>query len=253
MQVNISGVIIAFNEEEKIERCIRSMKNVCDEIIILDSFSTDKTVELAENLGAKVFQHAFDGHIQQKNRAITYATNPYVLSLDADEELSDELIASILEVKNNWSCDLYSMNRLNNYGGKWIRHGAWYPDKKYRLWDSRIGEWGGENPHDKFIPNRPSKKGHLTGDLLHYTMNGYDDLVKQTHKFAQIAAQEMFKKDRKLGPVTIFLKSHFRFVKEYIFRFGFLDGKAGFQIARMNARYVHLKYTILANLHKTSI
>jgi glycosyltransferase involved in cell wall biosynthesis len=249
-KVKISGVVITFNEEEKIARCINSLWKVCDEVIILDSFSNDSTTEIAEKLNAKVFQHSFDGHIQQKNRAITYANSPFVLSLDADEELSEMLIKSILEVKDNWNCDAYSMNRLNNYGGQWIRYGAWYPDKKLRLWDSRQGIWGGENPHDKYIMSDSSKTAHLKGDLLHYTMNGWDDLKLQTEKFSTIAAHAMHSKGKIISWTEITLKTLFRFIKEYIFLLGFLDGKAGLDIARMDAKYVWLKYAKLKRLSR---
>ena len=248
--IKLSGVVITFNEEDKIARCIRSLFRVCDEVIILDSFSSDNTRHIAEELKAKVFQHTFDGHIQQKNRAIAFATSPYILSLDADEELSPELIEFITKVKKNWEYDAYQMNRLNNYGGQWIRHGAWYPDKKLRLWDSRKGHWGGENPHDKFIMDPGSSIFHLQGVILHYTMNGFEDLISQTDKFSTIAAKAMFDKNRKISKVEIIFKTVFRFIKEYIFLLGFLDGKAGFDIAIMNARYVWLKYTKLQQLRK---
>jgi glycosyltransferase involved in cell wall biosynthesis len=248
-EIKLSGVVIAFNEEAKIERCIRSLQQVCDEVIILDSFSTDKTCEISRNLGAKVFQHKFDGHIQQKNRAITYASFPYVLSLDADEELSPELILSILTVKKDWQFDAYGMNRLNNYGGQWIRHGSWYPDKKLRLWQSDKGAWGGENPHDKFIMQPQASVGHLKGNLLHYTMNGCDDLKKQTDKFSAIAAKAMFERGKRISRIQIAIKTGFRFFKEYFLLLGFLDGKAGWQIATMNAYYVWLKYRRLQVLH----
>jgi len=246
----LSGVVITFNEEAKIERCLNSLWHVCDEVVVLDSFSTDATCDIARRLNCKVVQHAFDGHIQQKNRAITLASNPFIISLDADEELSTELIESIIKVKADKQFDGYVMNRLNNYGGQWIRHGAWYPDRKLRLWDSTKGYWGGENPHDKFIMMDGSKIGSLRGNLLHYTMNGLSDLISQTNKFSDIAATAMFLKNKKIGGIQKIFKVVFRFVKEYVFLLGFLDGKAGFDIARTNAHYVWLKYTRLNALHK---
>lgn len=252
-EVKLSGVVITFNEEEKIARCIRSLLQVCDEVVILDSYSTDATCQIASDLGANVFKHKFDGHIQQKNRAITFASSPYILSLDADEELSQELIESIKKAKHNWSYDAYSMNRLNNYGGQWIRHGAWYPDKKFRLWDSRLGQWGGENPHDKFIINSGCKTSHLKGNLLHYTMNGWEDLKNQTEKFSGIAAKAMFEKHKKVNIFQILFKTAFRFIKEYVFLLGFLDGKAGLNIALMDSKYVWLKYTKLQKLYNDKV
>ena len=157
----ISVVIITFNEEKNIGRCLESVKNIADEIVVLDSFSTDKTEEICLQHGASFFQHPFDGHIEQKNRAITYATYPHILSLDADEVLSPELEQSIKAVKENWQADGYYFNRLTNYCGKWIRHCGWYPDRKLRLWDSRKGKWGGVNPHDKYMLEPNAKQVFL--------------------------------------------------------------------------------------------
>ena len=137
--VSLSAVIITYNEEKNIERCLLSLKGVVDEIVVVDSFSQDRTEAICAQYGVKFIQHAFEGHIQQKNWAITQASSPYVLSLDADEALSDELRQSILEAKNNWTAQGYFFNRLNNYCGQWIRHSGWYPDRKLRLWDARLG------------------------------------------------------------------------------------------------------------------
>lgn len=248
--VKLSGVIISYNEEDKIERCIQSLLKVCDEVVLLDSFSTDHTCALAEKMGAKVYSHAFDGHIQQKNRAIGYAASPYVLSLDADEALDDELTESIQQVKQNWQYDVYSMNRLNRYAGKWIRHGAWYPDRKLRLWDSRKGSWGGNNPHDKFIPQSGCTRAHLKGNILHYTMESMEDLKRQSARFAEISAKSMYDRKVRSRFILIFLKPLFRFVKDYVLLLGFLDGRAGLDIARMNAWYVWRKYRLLHSMYK---
>jgi glycosyltransferase involved in cell wall biosynthesis len=148
--VPLSVVIITRNEEANIGRCLNSVKEIADEIVILDSFSTDRTCAIAEEMGARVFQQEFAGHIQQKNEALKFARFPHILSLDADEVPDEELKKEIQNVKANFSFDGYSFNRLTNYGGQWIRHGGWYPDKKLRLWDSRKGHWGGTNPHDRF-------------------------------------------------------------------------------------------------------
>ena len=167
-QTKLSVVIITFNEERNIERCIRSVEGIADDVVILDSFSKDRTCEIAAMLGARVVQHVFDGHIEQKNLAITHAKFPFILSLDADEALSDELRQSIQEVKNDKHADGYSMSRITNYCGKWIHHCGWYPDTKLRLWDSTKGRWGGINPHDKYEMDAGSGTELLKGDILHY-------------------------------------------------------------------------------------
>ena len=146
----VSVVIITFNEEHNIARCLDSVKGIADEIVIVDSFSKDKTKEICLSYGAKFIENKFEGHIQQKNFAITQAKYPHILSLDADEALDEKLRNSISEVKKNFVHDGYYMNRLTNYCGKWVHHSGWYPDTKLRLWDSRKGQWAGVNPHDKY-------------------------------------------------------------------------------------------------------
>src|ERR1035437_3751774 len=131
--IQLSVVIITYNEEYNIARCLESVKTIADDIVVIDSFSTDKTKEICESAGVRFVQHKFEGHIEQKNWAITQAKFPHILSLDADEALDGTLIKSILEVKNNWKYDGYYMNRLTNYCGKWIYHCGWYPDRKLRL------------------------------------------------------------------------------------------------------------------------
>src|SRR6185312_8761206 len=175
----ISVVIITKNEEKNIGRCIDSVKDIADDIIVIDSFSTDKTEEICKSKGARFVQHAFEGHIEQKNYATSLTEYPHVLSLDADEALDDTLKKSIAEVKENWKYDGYEMNRLTNYCGTWIKHCGWYPDRKLRLFDKTKGKWGGINPHDKFELQPNSTISRLRGDILHYSYYTIDDHYKQ--------------------------------------------------------------------------
>lgn len=194
----ISVVIITYNEEKNIARCIQSVKNIADEIVVLDSYSTDSTKSICEKLGVNFYQHTFDGHIEQKNRAITYAKYPHILSLDADEALDDTLQKSILNIKNNWTHDGYYMNRLTNYCGHWVKHCGWYPDTKLRLWDSRKGSWTGINPHDKYeLFNGDKNTLHIKGDILHYSFNSVNDHYKQVEYFTNISSKAYFEKGKK--------------------------------------------------------
>jgi glycosyltransferase involved in cell wall biosynthesis len=247
--VKISAVIITFNEEKNIERCLKSLNGIVDEIIVVDSFSKDKTEEICLNHGAKFVSHAFEGHIEQKNWAITQASNPYVLSLDADEALDEILRNEILNIKNNWTHDGYSMNRLTNYCGKWIRHCGWYPDKKLRLWDSRKGKWGGDNPHDKYeLFDVNSSIKHIAGDILHYSYYTREDHYKQVAYFTDILSNAQFKKGKK-APILILICSPIvKFVRDYFFKLGFLDGMAGFTICRISAYATFVKYSKLRKL-----
>ena len=169
MSIKLSVVIITFNEEKNIERCLKSVQEIADEIIVLDSFSSDKTEEICKKNNVSFYQHEFDGHIQQKNRVMNMANNDYVLSLDADECLDEALTEEIKKIKDNSTHKAYQFNRLTNYCGKWIKHCGWYPDVKLRIWDKNIARWGGINPHDKVIVDENIEVKHIKGDLLHYS------------------------------------------------------------------------------------
>jgi glycosyltransferase involved in cell wall biosynthesis len=242
--IRLSAVIITYNEEKNIERCLQSLQGVADEIVVLDSFSTDSTPSICKGFSVQFYQHAFDGHIQQKNRAITYATSPFVLSLDADEALDDLLKQAILKVKQNWTKDGYYMNRLTYYCGHWVKYCNWYPDKKLRLWDSRKGQWTGVNPHDKYEMHAgDSATSHIEGDILHYSYYTLDDHYKQVEYFTTIAAKAHVDMRKQSYWFQSWLNPIIKFINIYILHLGILDGKAGYLIARISAYATYLKYT----------
>ncbi len=247
---NLSVVIITFNEERNIERCIESLHGIADDIVIVDSFSTDKTEEICRAKGVRFVQHKFDGHIEQKNWAVTQAKYPYVLSLDADEAIDDTLKKSILEIKNNWKYDGYNMNRLTNYCGKWVYHCGWYPDKKLRMWDSRKGSWGGINPHDKYeLAEGDNSTADLKGNILHYSYYSIEGHRKQTEKFSTISANALFAKGKKTNLVKLYLSPIVKFIQSYFFQLGILDGYYGFVICKISAHSTYLKYFKLKQLY----
>jgi len=246
----ISVVIIAFNEEKNIGRCLESVKDIADDIVVLDSGSKDRTIEICKSYGANVFHQDFLGHLEQKNKAITFAKYPYVLSLDADEALDETLKKSILEVKKNWTKDGYYMNRLTNYCGHWVKHCNWYPDKKLRLWDSRKGKWGGINPHDKYeMFDGDKSTGHLKGDILHYSYYTVEDHYKQVDYFTTIASKAFYEKGKTSNALKLIVNPIAKFIDHYILHLGFLDGKAGFSISKISAYATYLKYKKLRDLY----
>jgi len=248
--VKLSVVIITFNEEKNIARCLDSVKDIADEIVVLDSFSTDATPSICSKYGVKFVQHAFDGHIQQKNRAITFASNTHVLSLDADEALDETLKKSIQAVKANFVCQGYYMNRLTNYCGHWVRHCGWYPDTKLRIWDKTKGSWTGINPHDKFeLIQGDAHAGHLKGDLLHYSYYSTEDHYKQVEYFTNIAAKAYLEKGKGAPLFKLWVNPIAKFIDHYLLHLGFLDGRAGFQISRISAYATYLKYKKLRSLY----
>lgn len=246
----ISAVIITFNEERNIARCVDSLIGVADEIVIVDSFSTDRTEEIAKQRELRFISHGFDGYIEQKNWALKQASHPYVLSLDADEALSDELKKAIIHAKNRGLKDGYRMNRLTNYCGHWIRHCGWYPDTKLRLFDTRKGAWGGRNPHDEYILKSDQKTELLSGDLLHYSFYTIDQHVDTVNKFSGIKARNMFENGRKVNVFQLLIYPGFRFFRDYVIKQGFRDGFYGYVVCKNSAHAVFLKLVKLRDLNR---
>lgn len=252
--VRISATIITLNEEKKIERCLQSLVGVADEIVVVDSLSTDRTEEICARYNVRFITNKFPGYVEQKNFAMKQATYDYVLALDADEELSDTLKTEILQIKNGWgNYDGYSCNRFNNYCGKWIRFCGWYPDTKIRLWNRTKGAWSGTDPHDKVIlPKRNVK--HLKGDLLHYAYLTVDEHLKQMNKFADVAARAKFKKGKKpFFLIHVILNPVFKFIKKYFFQLGFLDGYYGFVFCAAASSLNFFKYLKLYEYNRKGL
>jgi len=246
----ISGLIIAYNEAANIVRCIKSLQGICDEVIVVDSFSTDNTKALSLEAGATVIENAFGGHIEQKNFAISQAKYAAVLSLDADEALSEELQKSILAVKQNFTADAYMFNRYNNYCGQWINHCGWYPDAKIRLLKKEKGKWGGTNPHDCIEMESKATVEKIKGNLLHYSYSTMEEHILRSMKYAKISALAMHKQNRNASFFKMVSSSCFRFTQDYFFKLGFLDGFYGLVICATNGYTSFLKYAYLRNLNQ---
>jgi glycosyltransferase involved in cell wall biosynthesis len=247
---SLSAVIITWNEEPNIGRCIDSLWHVADEVIVLDSFSSDNTVAIARQRGAIVKQEKFSGYKEQKNKALQLATHDYVLSLDADEVLSKNLIESILEEKRDFQHKAYFMNRYNNYCGRFINHGLWYPNQKLRLFDRRIASWGGMNPHDKIELKENTIARFLKGDIVHYGYHSIDEHLQRNDELSSIAAWSLFESGKKIHWSKIILSPAWSFFNGYFLRLGFLDGYYGLVIAIQTANQCYLKYQKLRGLQK---
>jgi glycosyltransferase involved in cell wall biosynthesis len=248
--IKLSVVIITYNEEKNIERCLQAVKKVADEIIVVDSFSTDKTKEICLSYGVKFYEHPFEGYVNQKNYACSLTSYQYILNVDADEVLSDELIKSILEIKKNCIYDGYYINRLTNYCGKWIKHGGWYPDKKLRLWYSPKGKWEGINLHEKLVMQKGSKLETLKGNLLHYSYDSIKQHINQINKFTEIAAETEATQGRKISLLKLIFFPLWKFIRDYIVKLGFLDGYYGFIVAILSAFASFIKYAKIREKQK---
>lgn len=246
----ISATVITFNEAQYLGECIDSLWSVADEVIVLDSYSSDNTVAIAKKKGAIVKQAPFTGYIEQKNKALSFTNHNYVLSLDADERISKKLAASILAEKSDFKFSAYFMNRYNWYCGKFINHGLWYPNRKLRLFDKRKAKWGGANPHDKIIMSLESTAGFLKGDILHYAYDSVDEHRRRNDELSSIAASVLFNSGQHKHWSKIFLSPPWSFFHGYFLRLGFLDGYRGFVIAIQTANQSFLKYQKLRLLQK---
>lgn len=248
--IQLSVVVITLNEEKNIGKCLESVKEIADEIVIVDSNSKDKTEEICKSFGARFINHPFEGYVKQKNFAVSQARYHHILSIDADEVVSEKLFTSIKAVKENFLADGYTMNRMTNYAGKWIRHSGWYPDIKLRLFDRRKGAWTGLLIHEKFELYEHRNIEHLKGDLLHYSFYSVEEHRKQSEKFTSLGAQADYEKGKKAPFYKIWASPVVKFVKDYLFNLGFLDGKEGFVICWISAGASHTKYQKLKNLYK---
>ncbi len=250
MSNKISTVIITKNEASNIGRCLASVQDFSDEIVVVDDFSTDETPAICKRYKVVFIQNKFEDFASQKNLALDKASFSLVFSIDADEEVSKKLKQSILAIKAHSSCAFYALNRRTNYLGKWIRYSGWYPDTKIRLWQKENARWHGA-VHEVLSPE-PNTVHKLSGDLLHHSYPSLQWHVSKINHFTDIAAEQLFLKNKRVSLIKIIFSTHFSFFKKYILKLGFLDGYQGLLIAMMTSYYTLLKYAKLHHLHSRS-
>ncbi|HSH51791.1 MAG TPA: glycosyltransferase family 2 protein [Bacteroidales bacterium] len=246
----ISATIITYNEEKNIERCLKSLQGVAEEIIVVDSFSKDKTKEICLKYNVQFFARNFKNYSDQKNFAIKQTKYNLMLSIDADEELSDELKKSIIHIKSNRKSDGYYFNRITNYCGKWIKHSGWYPNHQLRLWNKEKGQWVGIIHETLSVPKNSTT--HIKGDLLHFSYENFSQHLLKINTFTDFQAKEMFDNQKSVTFFKIICKPFFRFIRHYFIQLGFLDGLEGFIISIHSAYGQFLKYIKLRHLYKNA-
>ena len=245
--LKISACVTAGNEEAKIAACLASL-TWCDEVIVVDSYSQDKTFEISQQYTSHVYQHPWEGYIAQKNYIRSLARFPWILFVDADEVVSDALRDEIEREFNQGPGDTagYRFPRMVHYLGKWIRHGEWYPDIKLRLFRKDLGHSEGQEPHDRVSVDGPVKT--LRAPLYHFTYDDLSDHIHTLNRFSSISANEKFTRGEKFRWRDLFFRPPFRFFKAYFLKHGFLDGRQGFIIAIMSSFGVFIKYAKLLEL-----
>ena len=244
--MKISATIITYNEERNIARAIESLRSA-DEIVVVDSGSSDRTVEIAGKLGAKVIEQPWLGYAAQKNYAAEQASHDWILALDADEALSESLEAEIWQLKKNGPAhDAYSMPRLAQYLGKWILHSGWHPDRKVRLYHRRKAKWEGEYVHESVVVN--GSTGKFDASILHFTCQSLSEHLKTMDRYTTLAAEELVARNKKIGWRHLALDPAWTFFRTLILQRGFLDGTEGLAIAWMGALYQFLKFAKARNM-----
>lgn len=244
----LSVIIITKNEAENIRACLESVK-WADEIIVVDSGSSDATVEICRELGAQVHEHDWPGFGMQKNRALSYATNEWVFSLDADERVTADLKVQLIKAMADGSDDGFYVPRLSQFCGRFIRHSGWYPDYVLRLFRRTRGRFSDDMVHERVILEGIA--GRLSSPLLHYSYLNEADVQRKTGQYARAGALQMLKNGKTATFVDAPLRAGWAFIRTYCLRLGFLDGIAGFNVAMMNARTTYLKYRQLRALCST--
>lgn len=245
--ISLTAVVITFNEERNIARCLSSLQAVADEIIVLDSFSTDQTPGIAASFPkVRLYSAAWLGYSASKNYANSLASNDWILSLDADEELSETLINSLLTWKHGLNPTPAGFNRLTNYCGQWIRHCGWYPDFKFRVFNRQQFQWKGEI-HEVLFPLSGVffKPDFLQGNCLHYSYYSPEEHLKQTEKFSRLWALQAYQQGKKYSVTKRYLGPFIRFLRDFLLKGGILDGKSGFKICLVSASGIAMRQKFL--------
>lgn len=246
----VSACIITKDEEDRLPDCLASL-DWCDEILVVDSHSSDRTRELAAAHGARVIERDWPGHVAQKNCAVREARHDWVFCIDADERVSKELAQEIEARRAVGFADLsgFSVPRVSSYLGRWIRHGTWYPDRKLRLFDRRRGGFSGRDPHDRVeVEGRVEA---LSGELQHYPYRSFADHLATIDRYSTITAEGLHEEGRRARLTDLVLRPPLRFLGFYVLRRGFLDGWRGLLLAYLAAHYVRLRYAKLWLLNRS--
>lgn len=247
--MKLSATIITLDEEANLGRCLASLRGVADEVVVLDSGSKDRTEAIARDAGATFVTQPWLGYGPQKNAASERTAHDWILSLDADEALSDPLRASLLRLKEEGPrADAYEVNRLNWYCGTFLRHSGWYPDRKVRIWRKGAARWADASIHELVEVAPRARVERLAGDLLHYTIRDRAQHLRTIDRFTTLSAEALLREGSASQSWRRFLSPGVTFLRGYVLKAGFLDGRAGWDVCRLSAYATWLKYHKLRGL-----
>jgi len=250
--MKISAVVISYNAAYTIGQCLQSLKSVADEIIVIDSFSNDTTLQVCKQHQVVFSQRKFTGYGDQKNFGIAQTKHPYILSLDADEYLSKKLQQAINRLKQNKQkpIDAYKCKLVNLYKNKPLKYGIAAPIIKMRLWNKHKGLWNLAKVHEAVSFNQKVTVGFLNGCIMHQYHQSKKALVNRNNTYAKLGAQRLWEAGKKSSRITIWIKQTFAFIKAYFLKLGFLDLALGYELAKEHSRHVGLKYRLLLQMQQ---
>ncbi len=246
--MKITGNIITLNESHNIQECIQSLQSVCDEIIVVDSLSSDDTISLSKSMGAKVVSQRYLGDGPQKNVVCDHATNNWILSIDADERLDDILIESIKQLSLDDEVDAYAFKRKNYIGNRWIKQCGWYPDYNIRLYHKSRAGFRPVSGHSGVEAERIVR---IEGNIIHYSYKNYHDLLHKTNRFSSRGAKMLQEKGRKANGFSPFIHFMSAFIKKYFLQKGFLQGLDGLTISLTASINSYMKYAKLLEMRES--
>ncbi len=247
--MGFSILLITKNEESNIGLCLKALSNLSDDVVVLDSGSTDKTIEIARNLGARVEEIEWLGYAGTKNSGHSYCRHDWILSIDADEFVSEELRQSLSDLEPKEST-VYCLDRITHFSGKEVRYSGWYPDWKPRLYNKNSCKWIGEYVHEYLDVPEGFSSVKLEGKLDHHSYKTDQDHYDRMMKYAKLSAEKLFAKNKRPSWIKQRISPMARFIRTYLIKLGFLDGKTGWKIASRNYLMVAEKYRLLNQMYK---
>ncbi len=246
----VAAAIITFNEERNIERCITGLLEYVDEIVVMDSFSDDKTKKICNQYGVRFVENKWQGYAQTKNKLNDLIDADYIFSIDADEVPDRILQEQILKIKSDSKEHIYILNRYTNYCGTWIKYCGWYPEYKARIFPKNKAEWEGEFVHENLKYDKSLEVITLEGHLEHYSYYTKIEHQERANKYALLVAKKYFNEGKSTYIFQPEISAIVKFINVFLIKKGFLDGSCGFQIARISASSNYLKYKELKRLSK---
>jgi len=250
-KARFSAVLITLNEESNLDACLAALSQVTNDIVIIDGFSIDRTEEIAKSYKANFIQSKWYGYAKTKNLGCQYVQNDWILSIDADEVLSSDLIKTLQNVDPQRGT-VYLLDRMTNYCGQWIKHCGWYPDWKPRLFHKEEAQWEGEFVHETLVLAKTSKRVKLDGILEHYSYKTHQEHLERNTKYAKLAAEQWIEEGKKIGRLKRCFAPSFRFFKTFVIRLGILDGKSGYVISKHDAKMARQKIEFYNEIVKSS-